>query len=403
MHLQHQATRLVPVSGPDKIAPVPVRQSVMISLAIACVAAVLAFAFARAATAHEVRPIIATFVAGPEGSFDLSLSLNLEAAMVGIEPGHDTRDSAAAPDYDRLRALPSSDLQDEWRAFAPAFIDGINLQVDDDKVPLEVGSVAIPATGDTALPRISQIVLRGDYPAAAENLSWQLDRRLGDSVFRIRAAEAEDIASATYVAAGESAGPLIMGSISRQSAVEVFLSYVWIGFTHILPKGLDHILFVVGLFLLSPRLKPLLWQVSAFTVAHTTTIALGTMGVVAVPAEIVEPLIALSIVWIAVENIFTDRLQAWRPLVVFGFGLLHGLGFADVLAEIGLPNAHFVTGLVAFNLGVELGQLAVIALCLAAVGWAMNRPKYRRWVVIPASAAIAAVAVVWTIERVGVI
>ena len=179
------------------------------------------------------------------------------------------------------------------------------------------------------------------------------------------------------------------------------MNYVWIGFTHILPKGLDHILFVAGLFLLSPRLKPLLWQVSAFTVAHTVTIAFGTLGVVAIRPELVEPLIALSIVWIAVENIFTDRLHAWRPLVVFGFGLLHGLGFADVLREIGLPSGHFLTGLVAFNLGVEFGQLAVIALCFAAVGWAMNGQRYRRLVVIPASAAIALVALGWTIERTG--
>ncbi len=401
MHLQHRPVRLVRVSGPDKIAANPTRQSAMAASAIVCMAVVLVFGFAFSAVAHEVRPMIATFVSGPGDTFDLTLSLNLEAAMVGIEPGHDTRDSTAAPDYDRLRALPPDDLHDEWRAFAPAFLSGIDLRADGNRAALAVGNVESPETGDIALPRISHIVLRGDLPVAAGNFSWRLDPRFGDSVIRIKAAGADDITSATYVAAGDTAGPLIMGSEVRQPTVEVFLNYVWIGFTHILPKGLDHILFVVGLFLLSPRLRPLLWQVSAFTVAHTITIALGTLGVVTIRPEIVEPLIALSIVWIAVENLFTDRLRAWRPLVVFGFGLLHGLGFADVLAEIGLPDAHFITGLIAFNIGVELGQLAVIALCLTAVGWAMNRASYRRWVVIPASAVIAMVAIGWTIERVG--
>lgn len=401
MHLQHRPARLLRVSGPDKIATLPIRQSAMAAFAIAWMAVALVLGLGFSAAAHEVRPMIATFVAGSDDTFDLTLSLNLEAAMVGIEPGHDTRDSTAAPDYDRLRALPPDELHDKWRAFAPAFLSGIHLTADGNRTLLTVGNVESPETGNTGLPRISTVVLRGDLPVNAENLSWRLDPRFGDSVIRIKAGGADDMTSATYVAAGDTAGPLIIQSEVRQPTVEVFLNYVWTGFTHILPKGLDHILFVVGLFLLSPRLKPLLWQVSAFTVAHTITIALGTLGLVAIRPEIVEPLIALSIVWIAVENLFTDRLQAWRPLVVFGFGLLHGLGFAGVLAEIGLPDAHFITGLIAFNIGVELGQLAVIALCLTAVGWAMNRPSYRRGVVIPASAVIAMVAISWTIERVG--
>jgi hydrogenase/urease accessory protein HupE len=140
------------------------------------------------------------------------------------------------------------------------------------------------------------------------------------------------------------------------SAGEVFRDYIGIGFTHIVPKGLDHILFVVGLFLLSPRLKPLLIQITSFTVAHSVTLALAMLGVISAPASIVEPLIAASIVFIAVENLATNRLSPWRPFVVFGFGLLHGLGFAGVLTEIGLSPAHFASGLIAFNVGVELGS-----------------------------------------------
>lgn len=119
----------------------------------------------------------------------------------------------------------------------------------------------------------------------------------------------------------------------------------------------------MGLFLLSTRLTALLWQVTAFTLAHTVTLALGVTGVVAVAPAIVEPLIALSIVYIAAENLITKRLHPWRPVVVLCFGLLHGLGFAGVLEEVGLSANHFVTGLLAFNVGVELGQLAVIAVC----------------------------------------
>lgn len=187
---------------------------------------------------------------------------------------------------------------------------------------------------------------------------------------------------------------------TTETVVEVFTNYLELGFLHIIPRGFDHILFIIGLFLLSPRLKALLWQVSAFTLAHTVTLALGATGVVRLPVEIVEPLIALSIVWIAVENLLTDRLHRWRIGVVFCFGLLHGLGFAGVLQEIGFVGGHFYSALLAFNLGVELGQLAVIALCFLIVGWAMRRPVYHGRIVVPASWVIALIGTLWVLERI---
>jgi hypothetical protein len=141
-----------------------------------------------------------------------------------------------------------------------------------------------------------------------------------------------------------------------------------LGFTHILPKGLDHILFVLGLFLLSTRKGPLLAQVTAFTIAHTLTLGLSVFGVVSLSWSVVEPLIAASIAYVAVENILTPNLKPWRTTVVFGFGLPHGLGFAGVLQEVGLPRSQRLPLLASFNVGVELGQLTVIALAFLAVG-----------------------------------
>jgi hydrogenase/urease accessory protein HupE len=177
--------------------------------------------------------------------------------------------------------------------------------------------------------------------------------------------------------------------------------YLHLGFTHILPKGLDHILFVLGIFLLSTRLRPVLLQVTAFTVAHTLTLALTIFGVVSLSPRVVEPIIAVSIVYVAVENLLTRELKPWRVALVFGFGLLHGMGFAGVLAELGLPRSEAVPALLAFNVGVELGQLAVIA--LAWLGLALpfaRRVGWRRLVVVPASVVIAAIGLWWAIERV---
>lgn len=181
--------------------------------------------------------------------------------------------------------------------------------------------------------------------------------------------------------------------------IVLVLRYVQMGYTHILPEGLDHILFVLGLFLLSTRLKPLLWQITAFTVAHSLTLALSLYGLVRLPPTIIEPVIAASIAFVAIENLFTTELKPWRPFVVFGFGLVHGMGFAGALKDLGLQRHDFLTALVGFNAGVELGQLSVVALALLAVGWFQSRPGYRRLVVVPASATIAAVAVFWTFQR----
>ena len=128
-----------------------------------------------------------------------------------------------------------------------------------------------------------------------------------------------------------------------------------LGFTHIVPDGLDHVLFVLGLFLLTGRARSILWQVSAFTAAHSITLGLSLYGVITAPASLVEPMIALSIAYVAIENLFLSELRTWRLALVFAFGLLHGMGFAGALRDLGLPRSEFLTALVTFNLGVEGG------------------------------------------------
>jgi hydrogenase/urease accessory protein HupE len=175
---------------------------------------------------------------------------------------------------------------------------------------------------------------------------------------------------------------------------------VWIaaGFRHILPLGLDHILFILGLFLLQPKLKPLLWQTSAFTVAHSITLALVVLGLITAPAGVVEPMIALSIAYVGIENLWVKELKPWRVALVFGLGLLHGMGFASVMKELELPEGRIVNPLVGFNIGVELGQIAVLALAFAGTFWLFKHPNFDRFRKT-ASAVIAVVGIYWTIER----
>lgn len=188
--------------------------------------------------------------------------------------------------------------------------------------------------------------------------------------------------------------------LSQFSRTDVALLYLKLGFEHILPLGLDHILFILSLCLLNPKLKPLLLQATTFTVAHSITLGLAMYGFISPPSHIIEPIIALSIMFVALENIITDKLKATRLIIVFAFGLIHGMGFASVLTELGLPQNQFINGLIAFNVGVELGQVAVILSFWLLLGaWFGRKVAYRKFIVIPASLVIAVISLYWVIER----
>jgi hypothetical protein len=187
---------------------------------------------------------------------------------------------------------------------------------------------------------------------------------------------------------------------NAMSNSEVGLVYLKMGFTHILPLGFDHVLFILGLFFLNPKLKTVIWQATAFTVAHCITLGLAIYGVIHPLSSIIEPIIALSILFLAIENIFYNELKWWRIIIVFGFGLIHGCGFASALTEVGLPEKNYLLALGTFNVGVELGQVTVILSAWLLVGkWFSEKKWYRKRIVIPVSVCIGCVALFWTIER----
>jgi hypothetical protein len=360
----------------------------------------------RPGTGQEMRPAVAHLVIGhsaqyqlPDDQYLLAIVANMEAVLAGIGTlPADADPSARIAEYHRLRALPPEELRKLIEAQVPDYLDGIRLAFNGTRANPELIGVKVPPVGDLEFARRTTLLLVGTIPAGATEVTFRYAARYGGSVLRVDEADRID---AAWLLAGQESVPYAIGEGFRErTLVDVLLEYMVLGFTHILPKGLDHILFVLGLFLLSTRKGPLLIQVTAFTVAHTLTLALAVYGVVSLPRSIVEPLIAASIAYVAFENILTPQLKPWRAWVVFGFGLLHGLGFAGVLQELGLPREHLLPALASFNVGVELGQLAVIALAFLAAGIAgRNQSWYRPRVVIPASATIAAVAVFWTVQR----
>ncbi|NND48631.1 MAG: HupE/UreJ family protein [Rhizobiales bacterium] len=352
------------------------------------------------AIAHEVRPAIAD-VEVVSDRLDMELRLAIEAMVAGIdlEGLADTNDSPLASDYDDLRALGPDALEEKLRAAWPRLRNGFRFETGGQSLRAEITGITIPEPGDVSLARDTMLSLEVKLPQGDEPVRLGWDAAFGPLV--VRQMEAGEDAYTGYLTGGAMSEPLPRTGVAREGTWQVAARYLVIGFEHIVPKGLDHILFVLGLFFLSLSLRPLLIQVTAFTIAHTLTLALAMLGLVSVPPAIVEPLIAASIVYVAVENVMRSSMTRWRTAVVFGFGLLHGLGFASVLGEIGLDPARFAVGLISFNVGVELGQLSVIAAAFVIVGaWFRHKSWYRGRITVPASVAIAAVGAFWFVERV---
>jgi hypothetical protein len=189
---------------------------------------------------------------------------------------------------------------------------------------------------------------------------------------------------------------LDLGTTRKSGAT--FAAMVWTGVTHIW-TGYDHLAFLLGLLLVGGRVRTLVGVVSAFTVAHSMTLALAVLGVVSPPASIVEPAIALSIAYVGVENVIIGQPSGrWR--LTFLFGLVHGFGFAGALRELDLPRAQIPAALFAFNLGVEIGQLAVVAAILPVILWARRHTTFRTWGVPALSVALSIAGFTWFVLRV---
>ena len=380
---------------------------------------VMLMILALPARAHEVQPAVADLEIGGD-TVEIVIRMTLEAPVSGLDLAGlaNTNEAANSDAYDAVRELPPEELEARFRAVWPRVANLITLEADGARLTPELRSVSVPEVGNPELPRFSTIRIGADLPEDAREIVFGWQASLGALILRQQGVEDGYTA---FLQNGALSDPISQAGETR-SAGEIFAAYTISGFEHIIPLGLDHILFVLGLFFFALAWGPLLWQVTAFTVAHTVTLAMATLGIVNIPGEwmwAVEALIALSITYVAVENIFRPALGWWRPAVVFGFGLLHGLGFASVLGDFGLPAGQYVVALLSFNLGVELGQLAVILgaflLVVAAraaaelarlddeEAMARDLPVIYRSVSLAGSILIAVIGAYWVLERVGLI
>jgi hypothetical protein len=331
-----------------------------------------------------------------DGTFRAEVVCDLDALALGVDSSADSAELAA-----RIQAMSKAEQDALAAGLGDVLRRRVRVRFDDQPVPFAVSlperGIRPPGAQPSALGLVAQ--LDGRVPDGARMVSFFASRAFPPVRLAVVGQEGHP-RPVEVLERGETSRPVpVAGPAGEEGGLEVARRFLHLGFTHILPEGLDHVLFVLGLALLSSRLGPLLAQVTAFTLAHTLTLALAVYGVVSLPSRIVEPLIAASIVYVAVENLVRTEATWSRLAVVFGFGLLHGLGFAGVLSELGWPQGRRLLALLSFNLGVELGQLAVIAIALAILAVLARSKVPRRRVEQGLSAGIAMVALVWTVQR----
>ncbi|MEO0485561.1 MAG: HupE/UreJ family protein [Pseudomonadota bacterium] len=376
--------------------------------------ALLTIMWADRALAHETSPAVANISVTAE-TVEMEIRLNAEALLAGIDLGtySDTNDAPEAASYDAFRALSGPELAQAFEDAWPELSSGL-MVMGAGPVALNGGQVA--EVGNADLARETTVFLSAPVEPGVDGITIAWAPEYGPLV--IRQEQGGEVYAAELID-GEMSELLPVTGIVDETAGEAFWRFLVAGFEHIIPLGIDHILFVLGLFFFALKWSPILWQVTAFTVAHTVTLALATLGVINIPDDwmwLVEAIIALSITWVAVENILQPKLGWIRPAVVFVFGLLHGLGFASVLSDFGLSQGQFLVSLVAFNVGVEIGQLTVIlcAFLLISAGVVAARiarlddpeeqmvrdmPEMYRANAIVGSLIIGVVGFYWFIER----
>ena len=341
--------------------------------------------------AHEIGTSRVSVVFDKADHFDVELVTDATALGEKLESlsGRDLRPNANA-----------ASLQTLLRASDQTFRQRVKVIFDGAEVLPEISYSVVPPL-DAMSAAAATIHLTGEIPSGAKQFAWTFGWTFASYALTMRSQNTNQPAT-QWLEGGQMSPPFVLAAPAQLvSRWHTALLYLKLGFTHIVPLGLDHMLFVLGIYLLSKRARSVFLQVSAFTIAHSITLGLSMYGLVSVSPRIVEPMIAVSIAYVAIENIFLSELRAWRVALVFAFGLLHGLGFAGALKDLGLPRSEFVTALLTFNIGVEAGQLAVIATAFLLVGWQWsNRTWYRNRIVVPASAMIAGTAVYWTIQRV---
>ena len=353
---------------------------------------------------HEIKPSIADFSIN-ESSLTFEIRLNAELILSGIDASdiQNTDNSNLSFKYDDLRKLPNNDLKENIMSNWDNISQNIYIKLDGDVQELNLLSIEIINQRNYEVTRDTIISFHIPLDKKNTSFSFSMSKKFGSIILREQNLNKKvDQLYTNYLNSGDASDLINLNHTVALTKINSFIKYLFLGIEHIIPKGLDHMLFIIGLFLFSNLIRPLLLQVTMFTIAHTITLVIASLSLITVNASIVEPLIALSIVYIGVENIFKKYSNTKiRYYVIFLFGLLHGLGFALVLKDVGLDYSNLLINLVSFNIGVEIAQIFILFLLFLTIGLFFSKKKYYKIIFqIPLSLFISLIAIYWFVERI---
>ena len=354
--------------------------------------------------AHEIKPSIADFYYD-ENYLNFEIRLNAELILSNIDASKitNTNSSPLSKIYDEYRLLDKNELEkillESWEKINP----NIEIKINNKLTNIDLVKVETQNLSNFEISRDSLIFLKIPLNQNSDYFTFKWLKNYGPIILRENNdLKLENDLFTKYLQSGVEADKIFFKENNFRSNLVSFMNFFVLGIQHIIPKGLDHILFIFGLFLFSSSINKLVKQITIFTIAHSVTLIFVSLSVIKINSNIVEPVIALSIVYVGVENIFKNYIKEYlRYIVILFFGLLHGLGFALVLSDIGYRSSKLYLNLISFNIGIEVAQISLILFLYLLVGIKFAKNQYYRIVFqLPSSIFIASIGLYWFFERI---
>ncbi len=363
--------------------------------------------FSTSSISHEIKPSIADFTYD-EKYLNFKIRLNAELILSNIDAStvSNTDSSSLREIYDKFRILSKKDLEGMFQNSWSEISSNINIKINNESKIITLIKTEVEDIKNFEISRDTHVYLRVLLDKNSEQFTFRWVKNYGPIILRENNNnKVEDELVTEYLQSGIESSQFSFKENNFSKTFNSFAKFFVLGIQHIIPKGLDHILFIFGLFLFSSSLKKLISQITIFTIAHSITLIFVSLSLMRINPQIVEPIIALSIVYIGLENIFKKHIKEYlRYVVILFFGLLHGLGFALVLSDIGYKSSDLFVNLISFNLGIEVAQISIVLALylLIALNFAKNK-NYRIFFQVPSSILISSVGLYWFFERINLI
>ena len=352
--------------------------------------------------AHEIKPAVVEFNK-IENHISIVLTFNAEAFLANIDASvhKETKNSSNSKIYDELRLLSEEILKERVFKSKDQITNSIFIKTSEKTLNLKVVEIDVLEEKDIEKVRFTKIYFKTDNQIIETPITFSTKKIFGPLIFKnfSNIDKNTDKPQSQWLKPGNQTSNLGILQVKNNTTNFSILG-IWNGILQIILYGFDHILFILGLFFFSHKLKPLLIQVTTFTIAHSITLIFGGLGYITISPLIIEVIIAASIIWIGFENLFRKKMKVSRLGVIFTFGLIHGLGFASMFKPKGLEGTDYYLNLLSFNIGIELGLLITLLPLIILIPLFNRLSWYRILIAMPASIIIALFGVEMFIDRI---